>query len=246
VAERSSLEKFLFAPTNSHAKESLINNKLLFDLKLAAAENGYFLNAYLPEVDQDGFDVIFDDHDLVLKTQLKTVMKGAKTSSWQIHKRLLRPELNYIEKLGFEFSPFGEGVGGGIILMEIDASENLKIRYLYTDIIIQCGFRDGLLDTKYPPRDETVNNFFNAIYDGPGSDRVAVPKGMFLEARSPTALLGLMGLQNIDSTTSWRSHLMNLANPTLPENELPSPFGTLRGFVNEELVKLSPRIKLRK
>ena len=108
---RSQLEKFLFAPKNSHAKESLINNKLLFDLKLAAAERGYFLNVYLPEVDKDGFDMIFDDHDLVVKTQLKTVMRGAGTSSWKIHKRILRPTVDLVENFGFECSPSGHVMG---------------------------------------------------------------------------------------------------------------------------------------
>ena len=120
---KTSLEKYLFEPSNSHARESIINHKLLFDLKIAAAERGYFLNTYLPEVDQDGFDIIFDDHDLVIKTQIKTVMAGARTLGWRIKKRILRPDLDMIEKLGFEPSPYGEGVGGGVILIQINTNK---------------------------------------------------------------------------------------------------------------------------
>jgi hypothetical protein len=187
---RTPLEHYLFDASNSHAKESLINNKLLFDLKLAAANRGYFLNVYLPEVDKDGFDMIFDDQDVVVKTQLKTVMKKAGTSNWKIHKRILRPELNMIEKLGFEPSPYGEGVGGGVIVIQVDASKELSVKYFYTDVLILCAFRDELINTKRPPNRKVINNLFQELYTGIGREKIKVPKSLFLEARSPEALLG--------------------------------------------------------
>ena len=76
----SQLEKFLLADVNSRAKESLINYKLFYDLKLSAALDGYDLSLYTPDVDRDGFDIILDDRDSVRKIQLKTVLitnKGA-------------------------------------------------------------------------------------------------------------------------------------------------------------------------
>ncbi|WP_028574628.1 hypothetical protein [Desulfonatronovibrio hydrogenovorans] len=240
---RSQLERFFFDASNSHGKESLINNKLLFDLKLAAANRGYFLNVYLPEVDQDGFDMIFDDHDLVVKTQLKTVMKGAGTTNWNIHKRILRPTIDQIKYFGLELSPYGEGVGGGVILIEIDAAQDFSVRYFYTDLVILCGFRDNLLKVSRPPSNDTISRFFTKLYNGSGKERISVPKSLFLEARSPESLLALMGLHNNISTSIWRFHVMNMAEPQVPARDLPAPFGMLKKHVNEEIEKLSPRIQ---
>jgi len=131
MSKKTTLEKYLFAPENSHAKESLINNKLIYDLKLAAAQQGYFLNVYTPEVDKDGFDIIIDDQDQLIKVQLKTVMAKSDTSSWDIHKTLLRPDPYICEQLGFEPSPTGTGYQGGVILIEIEDSKNdgFQVKY---------------------------------------------------------------------------------------------------------------------
>ena len=77
--DRSEIEQWLIEPRNSHAKESLLNNRLFYDVKLAAARRGYYLNTYFDDVDKDGFDVIFDDQDTLIKTQLKTVASTAPT-----------------------------------------------------------------------------------------------------------------------------------------------------------------------
>lgn len=242
-SKRSQLEKFLFAAKNSHAKESLVNNRLLFDLKLAAANRGYFLNAYAPEVDQDGFDVIFDDQDRLAKIQLKTVMKGASTATWKIHKRLLRPTLHTHHEFGFEASSEGCGYEGGIVLMEVDASSDFSIRYFYTDITILCAFRDNLLRVKKPPRTNVIECVFRHINKGIGTEKVDVPKSMFLEANDPTDLLALMGLHSPVDAGSWRYHLMCLTEPAWADDKLPAPASKLIGYVNDELSKLSPRVK---
>ncbi len=85
------MESWLVDDKNLKSRESLINDKLTFDLKLAAAERGYFLNIYIPEVDQDGFDMIFDDQERLTKVQLKAVAPTADTNYWLINKGMLRP-----------------------------------------------------------------------------------------------------------------------------------------------------------
>lgn len=126
-SQRTPLEEFLF--NNTHSRESLVNNRLLFDLKLAAAKKAYFLNAYVPEVDQNGFDVIFDDQDSLAKVQLKTVMEGAQTNCWPIHRGLIRPTIDRHHEFGFEASPVGCGYEGGIILMKIKVAPEFSIKY---------------------------------------------------------------------------------------------------------------------
>jgi len=243
TTQRNSIENFLYDTSNSHARESLVNNKLLFDLKLAAADRGYFLNAYLPEVDQDGFDIIFDDQEVISKIQLKTVMKGAGTSNWSIHKRLLRPVPHQCENFGFEPSPTGEGFGGGVILIQIDAESEFTIKYFYADVITLCGFRDNLLRVSRPPRQDVVQKFFQKLSSGAGSEKIVLSKSLFLEAKTPEALLAFMGLHNNLSTAIWRLHLMNIISPSLPEDQLPAPLEILKESINDELVELSPRIR---
>lgn len=74
---RTPLEEFLNQPRNMHAREQILMHRLFLDLKTAAAQRGYYLNTYFDDVDQDGFDVIFDDHDHIKKIQVKSVGKGS-------------------------------------------------------------------------------------------------------------------------------------------------------------------------
>lgn len=243
MREKTKLEEYLFDPKNSHAKESLINNKLIFDLKLAAAERGYFLNVYTPEVDKDGFDIIFDDQDLLKKVQLKTVMAKASTNSWEIHKTLLRPYPYICEQLGFEFSPSGTGYQGGVILIEIeDTGENgFQVKYYYTDIIILCGLRDKIIKASAPPSQESLITFINKIKEGTSHEKITIHKNMFLGANNPTSLLALMGMHNAGNTESFRFHVQKLVEPCV-EEELSCPRDKLIEFVNGELGKISGSI----
>lgn len=241
--EKTKLEKYLFAPKNSHAKESLINNKLFFDLKLAAAERGYFLNVYTPEVDKDGFDVIFDDQDLLAKVQLKTVMAKTTTNSWNIHKTLLRPDLYICEQLGFESSPSGTGYQGGVILIEIEDTEEhgFQVKYYYTDIIIICGIRDEIIKIKKAPSKEVLTTFFEEINKGKSHEKITIYKKMFLAAKNPASLLALMGMHSTENAEIFRLHVQKLVNPCV-EEELSAPRDKLIEFVNGELRKISDSI----
>lgn len=238
---RNDLEEYLFAPENSRSKESLINNKLLFDLKLAAAERGYFLNAYTPEVDQLGFDIIFDDQERLAKIQLKTVMKGTPTRSWAIHKSLLRPTPNLCEELGFEPSPTGTGYGGGILLMEVAAKEQFTIRYFYSDIIVICAMRDGILNLCRPPSKKKVDKLFHDVNEGLSHDKVRVDKSLFLEATNPNAVLTLIGLHSTLGDSTWRYHIQKMVQPLHIEGPA-APYDQLKDFVSEELSNLCPQV----
>lgn len=243
MSNKTKLEEYLFDSKNSHAKESLINNKLIFDLKLAAAEDEYFLNVYTPEVDKDGFDIIFDDQDLLTKVQLKTVMAKTVTNSWDIHKALLRPDPYICEQLGFESSPSGTGYQGGVILIEIkDSADNgFEVKYYYTDIIILCGLRDKIIMVNDPPSEKAIKTFIKKITDGTSHEKITIYKNMFIEAKGPAALLALMGMHNTKNTGIFRFHIQKLVDPCI-EKELASPRKNLIEFVNEELRSISDSI----
>lgn len=246
TSKRTPLESYLFSSKNSHAKESLINNRLFYDLKLAAAENGYFLNLYLPEVDKDGFDIILDDQDNLIKLQLKTVMKSASTKSWDIHKSLLRPSAHYCEELGFEFSPTGTGYQGGVILIEITAEDGLETEYYYTDIILILGLKEKIIEHSSPPTAKAMDKFLEKLCAGSYFEKVAVNKNMFIKANGPAGLLALIGLHNAKNTSTWRYHIKTMIS-SCNEGSLPAPFDKLKEYVNQEISSISDgSIKRRK
>ena len=237
-SKMTQLENYLLTPRNNHARESLINNKLFYDLKLAAAERSYFLNIYIPEVDQDGFDIILDDHDSLTKIQLKTLMKNARTTSWKIHKSLLRPSELYCEELGFEPSPTGTGYQGGVILIEIDANNGFEVDYYYTDIILLLGIRDKIIELSSPPTEGAMKKLFANLRNGLSHEKVAINKNMFIRAKNPACLLALIGLHNTENTSIWRYHIQTMVQPC-DETSLASPYNRLKKHINKEIAKIS-------
>jgi hypothetical protein len=234
----SQLEKYLMDSDNSHAKESLLNNKILFDLKLAAAERGYFLNFYTPEVDKDGFDIILDDQDSLTKIQLKTVMKNAGTTSWDIHKSLLRPEFSCCEQIGFEASPTGSGYQGGIVLLEIKLGDGFEVDYFYTDTIILLGIKHKIINLAKPPTEAAINKLFSGLIKGPSHEKIAVNKNMFIKAKNPACLLALIGLHNNENTSIWRYHIQTMV-PPCDCDSLAAPYEKLKEHVNNEILSIS-------
>lgn len=243
MSKKTKLEEYFFEAKNSHAKESLINNKLIFDLKLAAVQRGYFLNIYTPEVDKDGFDIIFDDQDSLTKVQLKTVMAKSTTNKWAIHKTLLRPRPHVCEQLGFESSPSGSGYQGGVILIEIEETKEsgFQVKYYYTDIIILCGLRDNIINVIKAPREQTLNTLINKVSEGMSHEKINIYKNMFLEARCPSSLLALMGMHNTKNVNVFRSHIQDLVEPCY-EEKLANPKDILVKVINSELQKISRSI----
>ncbi len=246
----SQLEKFLLADVNSRTKESLINYKLFYDLKLSAALDGYDLSLYTPDVDRDGFDIILDDRDSVRKIQLKTVLitnkkdkRAATTSSWDIHKAILRPDMEFCSRLGFESSPFGVGVQGGVILILIDVSESgLSISYAYTDIFVITALHLGLVHKTPKIRKNVFENFYAGVKEGISSEKIAVPRSLFVDAVSPEHLLGLMSLHNRIGY-GWWHHLLTIGENeyvrTLDASTIAVSLRILRGYVADELLKLT-------
>ncbi|MCP4178960.1 MAG: hypothetical protein GY756_14460, partial [bacterium] len=133
------LEKYLKDPANSVARETILRDRLKYDLRLAAVKRGYYLKIYSEDVDKDGFDIILDDDDEIIKTQLKSV--SGVTPEWAIHKHILRPDPLVAEDMNFEPSPTGTGASGGIILIELCFNnDDLEVFYHYTDICIILAF----------------------------------------------------------------------------------------------------------
>ncbi|EGR1752691.1 hypothetical protein P3526_23445 [Vibrio parahaemolyticus] len=106
---------FFYEPENSIRRESMLMNKLLFDLQLAYAMQGYYLKAYRTDVDDNGYDLVLDSEDISRKVQVKSTMVDSSTKSWDIAKGVLRPELHQMRKHSM-WSNLTAGIGGGVIL----------------------------------------------------------------------------------------------------------------------------------
>jgi hypothetical protein len=211
-AAKDSFRVWMNEAAHLHARENILMHRLCFDMQLAAARHGYYLNTYYDDVDHDGFDLIFDDQDTIKKTQVKTVDSKAATGQWGIHKRILRPSFAHIEKLGFEPSPVGEGVEGGFILMQFDASvPDLAVKYFYTDLYVWLAFECGIIRRADGRSQKAVETCLAELRTGSGTDRLAVPWALLLQAKGPDELLALSGLHS-RAGFSWVHHVFQIAN----------------------------------
>ncbi|MBN8605122.1 MAG: hypothetical protein J0M26_29265 [Planctomycetes bacterium] len=209
-----SLSDFLGESSNSHAKEEIFNYRLLFDLKVAAAVGKYHLQTYYSDVDHDGFDVIFDDTVNLRKVQLKTVGSKATTANWEIHKCILRPIHNNCEELGFDFTASSGSEGGAILIQyETIGTADVEVKYYFTDIYLISAVVLGLL-----PRNkntiEAAERVRNELTVGTSTEKVSVPKGLFLEVASPQHLLCMIGLRSTIPESGWQRRIRNIACET--------------------------------
>ncbi|MUI54393.1 hypothetical protein [Aliivibrio fischeri] len=212
------LDKFLMEPQNMHARESILMDKLSFDLKLAAAKNDYYLKSYYSTVDHDGFDLILDDDDVIKKLQVKTVSTSTTTSSWGIHKDIFRLTQDLVELLGYTATPDSVGLFGGVILQEFDASNNsLTIDYYYTDMLIITMYANNLLKSSTNNIDGIAQKHLSNVFTGSRKDKVYIPKSLFIRSNSPESLLSMIGLHG-NGTVGWieyaKSYVSHVNNST--------------------------------
>lgn len=208
------LNTFFNAPSNSHAREAILMDRLCYDLKLAAARRGYYLNTYFDDVDKDGFDLILDDQDYIKKIQVKSLITSAATKTWGIHKRIVRPSIHLLDKLGIEPSPVGAGSEGGVVLIRFDPNkEDMGFEYFYTDAFVLLAFDVGILKRNHKSKQDAIDECLKLQFHGVGSERLSVPKAAFLRAKGPTELLALIGLHS-EADTVWKWHSIQVANHT--------------------------------
>ena len=241
----SELYSFFNKDANSKIRENILNQKFIYDLKLSSAIYGYELQIYLPEIDKHGYDIIIDNEESIRKFQLKTRLRTAKTSSWSIHRGLLRPKFYNCEKLGFLPDPEHVGLEGGIVLMEVEINDNnLEVGYFYTDIFIILCFRLGIMRYDINTQ-KRADMFVENLTIGHSHSRIKIGKSMFVKAKSPVQLLSLMGYYS-QYSDAW---LCNLFEYLKVENKFPRvdtsiPQETRIQVITEELRSLiSGRIK---
>jgi hypothetical protein len=191
-----SLNEFLKEDEFTHDREVMLMHRLVFDCRLAFAKRNSRLQVLTGEVDHSGFDIVFDDGDRWKRFQVKSVY--GTTSSWEIHKRILRPTTDVADYFGYECSVEGIGICGGVILQELnlDTSGELTVKYRYTDLDILRAFNLGIIKRRHAGSNKAVSSLFHSLQLGYGN--ISVPKGAFLEAKGPEELMALAGFNTCD------------------------------------------------
>ncbi len=230
----SRLSAFMMNPSNSRSREHILTTRAIYDLSLAAAASGYHLQTYSPVVDRDGFDLIIDDHDSIVPLQLKS--RAGSQSRWSVHRKLLRPQRRDCELFGFEESPEGEGLGGGVLLAHIEPHDSaLDVTYYYTDVHILTALWQRVVDRN---RSEDVAlRRLQIDLSADVAGFVALPKAAFVRANSPDAVLALAGLHS-RYNMAWRLNIRRLAGSANRGEPLDLPEGRLRSTIAAELAAM--------
>jgi hypothetical protein len=240
------LESFLSEKSNLHAREELLNYRLLFDLKLAAMQVGYHLLTYYSDVDHDGFDIIVDDHHTVRKIQLKTVSMSSATPNWQIHRSIIRPTMDNWERLGFThhgcINETEAGIEGGFVLMEYNAANSeLPVTYWYTDIYVITAIHLGLIK-RNSATTTAVKNFRKNLVRKKLTEKISISKSYMVRVEKPHNLLSMLALFN-DEKNNWHNRIVTIgmedhwgpkgkilpSELTKMKNEVPSSLKTACG-----------------
>jgi hypothetical protein len=180
--------KFLNKPENSVTRERICFHKLAFDLGLAASSRGYHLRISEPEVDRDGFDITLNDDWLGRHIQVKSVL--STTRNWKVSRLLLRP----LEKVtdALREDPIKFGLNGGFLLMEGKGEPPSEIEYFYCDCYTLVSLRCRLIGNEM--QSAAAQRILKDIFGDGEEIKIKIPKHVLLKAKSPDAVLGLMGL----------------------------------------------------
>lgn len=206
----NTLSYFLSDPKNSLAREAMFKHRILYDIQVVFASNGQKILCYESEYDRDGFDIILDDLKYQKHIQLKSILKTSQTSSFKIHRNLLRPKIEEMHNYPVSPDSFGLGYGGGVILIQADiVYKDIDITYRYCDGLVLSAFHAGIIKYKNLKQNKAVLNAFDE-YSNPNKTggMVILTKSCFLSFKSLAELLAFSGFQ-LSLSSNSRTNLLN-------------------------------------
>ncbi|ELB2078593.1 hypothetical protein QNZ73_002594 [Vibrio parahaemolyticus] len=186
------LEQFFNQPKNTTRREALLLNRLSYDVQLAAALNNYYLKVYISDVDDNGYDVIFDSEMVTRKLQVKSFMSTSSTRSWYVSKGLIKPSMESTRNMGVWSHIDVEGIEGGVVIQRVCLqNESIDIKYFYTDIWLLTANAWGLIGSKSQNR--AAFKFLQSLSGFDYHEKQRIPISLFFEPRDVECLIGVMG-----------------------------------------------------
>ncbi|MFT5779997.1 MAG: hypothetical protein ACI837_002958 [Crocinitomicaceae bacterium] len=182
---------------NSTVREELINLRLFYELKRAAAEREYHLKIFDTNVDFEGFDIIIDDNRLTGKYQIKTTW-NSKVTKWKIHRNMLFPTSREGEKMRVGDGLVCSNVEKGIILLNVqEIDKEIKLDYFFTNFYIIKAISHGLIKRRKPTY-KLANSKMNELLgkNGRPNEKIKINKGLFVNLKDAMSLLAICGFDN--------------------------------------------------
>lgn len=204
-----SLEEFLKLPDASLFREAMFRHQLLHEIYLTCAYKKRNVHVYEPEIDVSGFDMVIDDLQSTLRFQIKSKMSTSKASSWNIHKGLLRPNIESLNSLPFNPDSGGVGYMGGVILITATIKEDqVSYSYSYTDALVICAMN---LNIGVPSQNAALHRSIAATFKeltrvDYRPALIKIPENVFWKFASLQKLLEFAGF-DVSSMNPYRYNL---------------------------------------
>jgi hypothetical protein len=198
-----------YLKSHSLVQEDLLNHKLFYDLKLAAAQRHYHLRILREPVDFEGHDILIDDGHVTGKYQVKSALLS-KTASWRVQCHMLYPTTREAADLNLTNPLLASNVYRGIILIDVSALEPVTCSYHFTDFFVISAIAHRLINKPahvVRSAENVLGDLLRRRHLSPG-DRILIRKGLFISPSSPMNLLTLCGFDS--DAISPRRHVLEL------------------------------------
>jgi hypothetical protein len=193
---------FLRADKNTMFREAIYRERLLFDLKVAAARAGYYLRSYVADVDNHGFDIVLDGGMEKRPFQIKTVLATSSTRRWSVRASILKPSLRDMDSCGALWSTTRIGLGGGIVVCTIDPTKpEGPVAYAYCDLDLISLVHVKWLTWGVTRSKATrlLGTLLHEAFDA----SITLGQDILVPAKDAESLLALAGMRT-RRQTSWR------------------------------------------
>lgn len=181
---------------NATVREEVLNLKLFYELKKAAAERKYHLKIFTANVDFEGFDIIIDDNNLTGKYQIKTKW-NSKVSRWGIQRNMLSPTIHDAKKMRVGNGESCSNVEKGVILLDIvEKDGEIHFDYYFTNFYIIKAISHKLIRRPKPTYEIAEKKMSEILTGLNPNEKLIINKGLFVKLKNPMCLLAICGFDN--------------------------------------------------
>lgn len=197
-------------------REELFNYRLLYELKMAAAERLYHLKTFKSTVDIEGFDIMLDDNNKVCRLQLKSRYNASTRVLKEIHSVMLLPNRYDANLLRFN-NGLCPSHDNGIVLIDVSHKPELQepiVQYYYLDFYLLFAISKGLITWKKRQVQKADEILRIILTTKVKNERIKIPLGLMVKIRDTSSLLAICGLDSSKDVTHRRAFMKIFAKNT--------------------------------